>query len=145
VSTDTEDRRNLVKRYLHCFSDHDPTAALACLTNDHTLADTTTGQTYRGHEEVRGYFESWRVFAPDIQMDLSSSILDRDQAAIEWALSGTLQGPIPGLPPLPAALGKPFSIHGAAFLDFAPDGRIRTWLQFWSPNELMQQFNISLA
>ncbi len=61
--------------------------------------------------------EYWRAIIPDLTMDLSQEIRQKDQIAIEWLITGTHTGERPELP----ASGNLIELQGAAFLTLKDD------------------------
>ena len=51
-----------------------------------------------GPAMVRESIESWRALAPDVRMELSQEIREKDQIAIEFRITATHTGDIPELP-----------------------------------------------
>src|SRR6266568_94768 len=63
--------------------------------------------------------EYWRGIVPDLKMDISEEIRQKDRIAIEWLITGTHTG---GRPELPAS-GNLIELPGSAFLTLK-DGKI---------------------
>ena len=61
--------------------------------------------------------EYWRAIIPDLKMDLSQEIRQKDQIAIEWLITGTHTGERPELP----ASGNLIELQGSAFLTLKDD------------------------
>ena len=74
---------------------------------------------HSGPAMARESIESWRALAPDLRMELSREIRDKDRIAIEFRITGTHTGDAPGLP----ASGGAIDVEGAAFLTLG-DGKI---------------------
>ena len=74
-------------------------------------------------EESIGY---WRSIVPDIRMELSQEIREKDQIALEWVLTGTHSGTLPDLP----ASGNAIEVQGSAFLTLDDDKIVEAWSVF---------------
>jgi hypothetical protein len=61
--------------------------------------------------------EYWRAIIPDLKMDLSQEIQQKDRIAIEWLITGTHTGERPELP----ASGNSIELQGSAFLTLKND------------------------
>jgi hypothetical protein len=61
--------------------------------------------------------EYWRAIVPDLKMDLSQEIRQKDRIAIEWLITGTHTGERPELP----ASGNLIELQGSAFLTLKDD------------------------
>lgn len=65
-----------------------------------------------GPAMVRESIESWRALAPDVRMELSQEIREKDRIAIEFRITATHTGDIPELPASSGAI----DVEGTAFL-----------------------------
>ena len=65
-----------------------------------------------GPATVKESIESWRALAPDVRMELSQEIREKDRIAIEFRITATHSGDIPELP----ASGGAIDVEGTAFL-----------------------------
>jgi len=87
------------------------------------VAMSINGFTYDSAPEGDGpamakeSIEYWRAIVPDLTMDLSQEIRQKDQIAIEWLITGTHTGERPELP----ASGNSIELHGSAFLTLKDD------------------------
>lgn len=70
-----------------------------------------------GPSFARESVEYWRAIIPDVKMELSREIREKDQIAIEWLISGTHSGERPELP----ASGNLIEIEGATSLTLEDD------------------------
>jgi hypothetical protein len=87
------------------------------------LATSINGLTYDSTPEGDGpamaqeSIEYWRAIIPDLKMDLSQEIRQKDRIAIEWLITGTHTGERPELP----ASGNLIELQGSAFLTLKDD------------------------
>ncbi len=70
-----------------------------------------------GPATAKESIEYWRAIIPDLTMDLSQEIRQKDQIAIEWLITGTHTGERPELP----ASGNLIELQGSAFLTLKDD------------------------
>ena len=70
--------------------------------------------------------EYWRGIVPDIRMELTQEIREKDKIAIEWVLTGTHTGTRPDLP----ASGNAIEVQGSAFLTLDDDKIVKAWSVF---------------
>ena len=75
------------------------------------------GSEHGGPAMARESIESWRALAPDLRMELSRETREKNQIAIEFRITGTHTGDVPGLP----ASGEAIDVEGAAFLTLDGD------------------------
>ena len=107
------------------------------LTEDHVYEDVTFAVVCRGAAETRGFFEGCYSAIPDIHFTLTSAAADSDRAALEWTMTGTHKGDLPGLP----ATGKPFSVRGATVYEIAAD-KISVVRDYWDLATLLRQVGL---
>ncbi len=74
-----------------------------------------------GPAMARESVEYWRAIMPDVKMELSQEIREKDRIAIEWLITGTHTGELPELP----ASGNLIEIQGSAFLTLEDDKIIK--------------------
>src|SRR6266487_4408819 len=70
-----------------------------------------------GPATTKESIEYWRAIVPDLTMDLSQEIRQKDRIAIEWLITGTHTGERPELP----ASGNLIQLQGSAFLTLKDD------------------------
>ena len=102
---------------------------VALFTDDGVFEDVTFGVVARGKEELRRFATAAFAAAPDFQYGVTSRFAASHWAALEWVMSGTHQGDLPGM----LATGKHFSsVRGATILELE-GGKIRREADFWMP------------
>jgi predicted ester cyclase len=87
---------------------------LATSINGFTYDSTPDGD---GPAMAKESVEYWRAIIPDLKMDLSQEIRQKDRIAIEWLITGTHTGERPELP----ASGNLIELQGSAFLTLKDD------------------------
>ena len=115
-------------------SSRDPERVLSLLSTIF-FEDVTFGLVARGKEELRSFVERAFAAIPDFKYELRNRIAVGQWAVIEWAMSGTHKGDLPGIP----ATGKPFSlVRGSTILELEA-GKIRRESDYWDAATLMKQ------
>ncbi|MEV8533632.1 nuclear transport factor 2 family protein [Streptomyces sp. NPDC051211] len=134
----------LVRTCLSAISAGDADGWLACYTDDAVSHDVPLHSVWRGRAELDAGVRSWVAAIPDTRMEIHTLFADDRAGACEWTMSGTLQGPLDGLPPQLAELakGKPFSMQGSTIYRFSPDGRIRRESLYWDLAAVLGQFGL---
>ncbi len=79
-----------------------------------------------GPAMARESIESWRKLAPDLRMELSQEIRDKNRIAIGFRITGTHTGDVPGLP----ASGGAIDVEGTAFLTLDGGKITEVWTVF---------------
>ena len=133
MSATTKQAEHLVAAW----NSFDPGRVVDMLTEDHVYEDVTFAVVCRGAAETRGFFEGCYSAIPDIHFTLTSAAADSDRAALEWTMTGTHKGDLPGLP----ATGKPFSVRGATVYEIAAD-KISVVRDYWDLATLLRQVGL---
>jgi steroid delta-isomerase-like uncharacterized protein len=116
-------------------SSNDPERVLSLFVDDCFFEDVTFGLVARGKEELRSFVKRAFAAIPDFKYELRNRIAVGRWAVIEWAMSGTQKGDLPGIP----ATGKRFSlVRGSTILELEA-GRIRRESDYWDAATLMKQ------
>jgi steroid delta-isomerase-like uncharacterized protein len=103
-----------------------------CVYEDVPLAVVTHGK-----QELRGFGEQVFDAFPDFKIELSAHFAAGDWAMLEWTMSGTHRGDLPGMP----ATGASFSVRGATALQLE-DGRISRDSDYWDMATLLKQLGL---
>src|SRR5882724_9243747 len=113
----------------------DPERVLALFVDDCVFEDVTFGVVVRGKEELRNFVERAFDAIPDFKYELRSRFATNQWAVIEWVMSGTQKGDLPGIP----ATGRRFSsVRGSTILELE-DGKIRRESDYWDAATFMKQ------
>jgi steroid delta-isomerase-like uncharacterized protein len=133
----TIDLEHTLEEWAAGWSTHDIERVLSLYTDDCTYEDVPLAVVNHGKDELRAFGE--RVFDafPDLQIELTAHFAARDSAMLEWTMSGTHRGDLPGMP----ATGKPFSLRGASALQLE-DGRIIRNSDYWDMATLLTQLGL---
>ena len=127
----------LADQLVDAWNSLDPQRVVDVLTEDHIYEDVTFAVVCRGAAETRGFFEGAYSAFPDIHFTLTSAAADAERAALEWTMTGTHQGDLPGLP----ATGKPFSVRGSTVFEIAAD-KICAVRDYWDLATLLRQVGL---
>jgi steroid delta-isomerase-like uncharacterized protein len=115
-----------------------PERVLALFADDCVFEDVTFGVVVRGKEALRSFVSGAFAAVPDFKYGVTSRFAARQWAAVEWAMSGTHAGDLPGIP----ATGKRFSsVRGASILELEA-GKIRRESDYWDAATFMKQVGL---
>jgi steroid delta-isomerase-like uncharacterized protein len=116
-------------------SSKDPERVLALFVDDCVFEDVTFGIVARGKKELRSFANRAFAAIPDFKYGVRSRFATSQWAVIEWVMSGTHKGDLPGIP----ATGKRFSsVRGSTILGLE-DGKIRRESDYWDAATFMKQ------
>ena len=127
----------LADQLVDAWNSLDPQRVVDLLTEDHIYEDVTFAAVCRGAAETRGFFEAAYSAFPDIHFTLTSAATNAERAALEWTMTGTHHGHLPGLP----ATGKPFSVRGSTIFETAA-GKISAVRDYWDLATLLRQVGL---
>ena len=117
---------------------NDPERVLALFVDDCLFEDVTLGVVVRGKEELRTFVSGAFAAVPDFTYRLTSRFATSQWAAIEWVMSGTHEGDLPGIP----ATGKRFSsVRGSSILELEAS-KIRRESDYWDAATFMKQLDL---
>ena len=106
----------------------------AIFTDDCVYEDVTMGVLTHGKAELKAFAGGIFAAIPDFAIELSSRFAVGGWAGLEWAMSGTHRGDLPGLP----ATGKPFTLRGSSVLELSAD-RIGRCTDYWDMTAFLKQ------
>jgi len=119
-------------------SSNDPELVLALFADECVFEDFTFGVVVRGKEELRSFVNGAFAAIPDFKYGLRSRFATSQWAVIEWVMSGTHKGDLPGIP----ATGKRFSsVRGSTILELEA-GKIRRESDYWDSATFMNQVGL---
>jgi steroid delta-isomerase-like uncharacterized protein len=127
----------LAQQVVDAWNTHDPERVLALLTADHVYEDVTFGAVNQGPEQTRQFFESAFAAFPDIHFEATAAVVSAERGAVEWTMTGTHKGDMPGLP----ATGKAFTVRGATVFEIA-SGKIRGVHDYWDSATMLRQLGL---
>ena len=119
------------------WSAHDVEKIVSLCTDDCVYEDVTMGAVNRGTSELRRFADAVFGAFPDFRMELTSAFVAGDLAGLEWTMSGTHRGDLPGLP----ATGKQFSLRGSSICELR-DGKIQRNSDYWDMVTFLKQIGL---
>jgi steroid delta-isomerase-like uncharacterized protein len=124
----------LLEEWAAAWSAHAPERVVALFTNDCVYEDVTMGVVNRGKSELTTFAEGIFDAFPDFAIELASHFAAGACAGMEWTMSGTHRGDLPGLP----ATGKRFTLRGATILELQED-KIKRCSDYWDMTGFLRQ------
>lgn len=119
------------------WSSHDLEKGLALFTDDCVYEDVTFGAVNKGKAELRNFANSNFAAFPDLKIQLTTRVIAGNRAAMEWVMTGTHKGDLPGMP----ATNKSFSVRGATVLELR-QGKISRDSDYWDSVTLLKQLGL---
>jgi steroid delta-isomerase-like uncharacterized protein len=107
---------------------------VAIFTDDCVYEDVTMGVLTHGKDELKAFADGIFAAIPDFAIELSSRFAADGWAGLEWAMSGTHRGDLPGLP----ATGKSFTLRGSTILELSSD-QIGRCTDYWDMTAFLKQ------
>jgi len=137
----TSDLERMFDDWAMAWSSNNPELILALFADDCVFEDVTFGVVARGKEELRSFANRAFAAVPDFKYGLTSRFAASQRAAIEWVMSVTHKGDLPGMP----ATGKRFSsVRGSTILELEA-GKIRRESDYWDAATFMKQVDMRLS
>lgn len=134
-------RIDQVTRMITAGNTADQAGLAACFTEDLLYQDFATGLTYHGPGELVEAVEGWWTTS-NPHMEPHQLFATETAATVEWTLSGTLIGAMPGLPAIKAA-GKEYSFPGVTVIEFSTaTGQISRQADYWNMAVFLAQIGI---
>lgn len=116
---------------------HDVEKLLSLCTDDCLYEDVALGAVNRGKGELRSFANGVFAAFPDFKMHVICALVTGNGAAMEWTMSGTHRGDLPGM----AATNKPFTVRGASMCEIQ-EGRIKRISDYWDRYGFLAQIGI---
>lgn len=104
------------------FANGDLEAVLAVFDDDIVYEDVPFGVSVQGKQNVAGFCSQFMAGVPDFRQDLTSCHRLGDVGCMEWLMSFTHTGDLPGLP----ATGKHFEVRGMTAVVLRGDKIVRS-------------------
>ena len=134
----TSDSERMLDDWATAWSSHNPEKVLALFTEDCVYEDVPFGVVTRGKEQLRAFAEGAFAAVPDFRFELRTRFVAGSWAGMEWVMSGTHKGDLPGMP----ATGKRFSgMRGATVIELQA-GKIRRNSDYWDSTTFMKQVGL---
>jgi steroid delta-isomerase-like uncharacterized protein len=129
----------IVNKWLEAWPRHDAKALAAAFAEDAVYTSMLAG-TIRGPKEIEALYQNWFRAFPDMEFQVESRIIHRNQAAILWSQNGTHMGELCGLP----GTGRIFVLPGSFHMAFR-EGRIVSMRSIYDFTGLLVQIGILKA
>jgi steroid delta-isomerase-like uncharacterized protein len=127
----------LAKQLVGAWNSHDPEQVVGLLTEDHVYEDVPLGALNHRAAETRQFFQGAYGAFPDIHFDLTGATVAAERATLEWTMTGTHNGDMPGLP----ATGKSFTVRGVTVFETVGD-KIQIVRDYWDFTTLLRQVGL---
>jgi len=130
---------DVAEQFLAAWSNDDPEALVALCREDCLYEDVTVGAVLGSHKELRDLFAMFRTNMPDMAFR-SEKVKPCDSGVtVEWTVSGTHTGTVPGLPP---ATNKYAEVRGVSVIDLDSDGLISGCRDYWDAATWLRQIGL---
>jgi steroid delta-isomerase-like uncharacterized protein len=130
----TTNNDDLLKQLIEAENSHDVEKLVALMTDDVVIEDVPFGLVMKGKDGVRQSYAGLVKATPDLKTEGKSWITSDRSFALEWVLTATQKGDLPGIP----ASGKHFSIRGCSFGEFE-NGKLKARRDYWDYAALTKQ------
>jgi steroid delta-isomerase-like uncharacterized protein len=130
----TLDNDDLLMQLIEAENSHDAEKLLALMTDDVVIEDIPFGIVMTGKDGIRQSYAGLVEATPDLKTEAKSWITSDKSFALEWVLTATQKGDLPGIP----ASGKRFSIRGCSFGEFE-NGKLKGRRDYWDYTALTKQ------
>ena len=110
---------------------------LSLFTDDCIYEDVTFGVVNHGKAELKSFAEGIFAAFPDFKVEQTARFVAGDWAAMEWIISGTHKGDLPGMP----ATNNRFSIRGASILELKSD-KMKRCSDYWDLATFLKQIGL---
>ena len=107
---------------------------LTVFTEDVIYEDVTMGVVNHNKEEVRGFASGFFPAFPDIRFAVDSALIISNHAAVEWTVTGTQTGDMPGM----LASNRRATLRGVSIIEFG-GGKIARQTDYWDLATLLRQ------
>jgi len=133
----TSEVEGVLDEWAAAWSAHHTEKILALYTDDCVHEDVTFGVVKHGKAELRAFAEGTFAVVPDFTVVVTARCGADTWGLLEWVLSGTHHGNLPGLP----ATGKRFSVRGVTIVELR-EGKIRRCSDYFDAATFMRQVGL---
>lgn len=131
----SKDLAAFARAYGDAWASSDTDAFVAMFTEDAVYRDDQVKRLNTGHEELRAFHAHFVQAISEIHMAFPNVFGDGENACLEWQFSGVQSGTYHGKPPT----GIAFRSNGVAVMKLAPDGRIRSVVDYYDSAGVQKQ------
>jgi steroid delta-isomerase-like uncharacterized protein len=133
----TEENKAVVRRLLDVWEQGNIDLIDELLAPDYVNHSPATPEQPTGPEGLKGVVSMFRSAIPDLKMVVEDMIAEGDKVVLRYALEGTHEGELFGIPPT----GKQLSVKGIA-VERVSDGKIREHWRVTDELGMMQQLGV---
>ena len=123
-----------LREWAVAWSAGDTNRLAAIFADDCVYEDVTIGVLTHGKAELKAFADGIFAAIPDFAVKLTAHFAAGGWAGMEWTMSGTHRGDLPGLP----ATGKPFTLRGSSILELSAD-RVGRCTDYWDMAAFLKQ------
>jgi steroid delta-isomerase-like uncharacterized protein len=131
----------LVHGYVKMWNSRDLSMVDEIFTDGCVFEDVAALEKYSGIDELKASLKEDFAWCSDLKMELTSSLVTEDGAAIEWIWSGRQTGDIEGLID---STGKVFSIRGNSIMEFE-NGKIKRNSDYYDAGGFLYQLGVKFV
>lgn len=132
-----------IRSYYDTVSSHDATKFADLFTEDGVFADKSTGQIYRGKEEIRNMIEGWYNAFSDFKLRPDKIMGSGDSFSVELTATGTHDGELSGPGGDIPATGKKVTVPSCDVIQLKGD-KIQSLNCYYAAPVMMNQIGASL-
>lgn len=119
------------------YEPYDEEKVLSLHTDDYVYEDVARGVVVRGKAQFAAFLREFFSAFPDYKGQLTSSFVSGDRACVEYVMTGTHTGDLPGLP----ATGKRISLRMAEIWELR-DGKIAKASSYYDAATMLRQLGM---
>ena len=124
MSSQTED---FLRGYYASWAHAKPELVLPHFTETAVFEDLAFAARFEGHAQIESFIQLTFAGAPDFRVEPNDLFVSGDRAGVQWIMSGTHEGDMPGLP----ATGKRFEVRASSIIQLQ-DGLISEMIDYWN-------------
>lgn len=129
--------KKMAKDLIEAWNSHDVDKIAFFFTDDCVYEDLAFGVVNRGKKELKDFLKVTFLWSPDLKFELKSFLSAGGRTAVEWVMTGTHAGEVPGIP----ATGKRFSLRGVAIDEWRGD-KISRHTDYYNLVSFLQQVGL---
>jgi steroid delta-isomerase-like uncharacterized protein len=133
-----EENAALVREMYAAFNDHELDRTVAVVSDDFTLLDVATGQTYHGPQGFKQWLQPWLTAVPNGRAELTNLLATDDAVATEHVGRGTHSGPLVTRDRTIPASGRPVELSFAEVIEVG-GGKLVAMRAYWDAATLLRQ------
>lgn len=126
-----------LKRYYASWGTLDPENVVGFFTADAVFEDLAFQARFEGKDGIRGFAQLTYGGAPDFCVKPKTFAIGEGRAGVEWVMSGTHRGDLPGLP----STGQPFEIRASSMVRFE-ENLIAHIVDYWDLDTFRQSVGL---